>query len=85
MAVRKSLEKFYSQNEQGSLSKGGQGVNDFVDRAMGCAQETLEGILSYMHRECVHPANRYLEEYMESDRDGKFEMDNHLDSLGCTP
>ena len=52
---------------------------------MGCAQETLEGILGYMHRESVHPSGMYLEEYIESDREGKFQMDNYLDSMGCTP
>ena len=43
--------------------------NDFVEEAMGCAQETLEGILSYLHREHVHPHKAYLEQYLKSNRD----------------
>ena len=52
---------------------------------MGCAQEALEGILSYIHRDYTHPTNEYLEEYMASDADGKFNMDNMLDEQGCAP
>ena len=33
----------------------------FLDGQMGCAQETLETILEYIHRESVCP--NYLEEY----------------------
>ena len=75
-AVRKALEKFYNLNEQGA-------VNDFIDREMGCAQETLDGILKYIHREHVHP--QYLETYLSFDREQKFQLDSRLDDKGCTP
>ena len=56
--VRKSLENFLKLNG---------GVNDFADREMGCAQETLDSILGYLHREFLH--QNYLEEYVEMTKD----------------
>ena len=50
---------------------------------MGCAQETFEAILSYLHREYVEP--NYLEAYIKADKDLKFKMDNELDEKGCSP
>ena len=60
--VRKSLDKLYSLNLQGTEKTGGLGLpNNFTDEAMGCAQETFMGILSYLHREHLNPD--YMEEY----------------------
>ena len=50
---------------------------------MECAQETLEAILGYMHREYVEP--NYLETVVQMNKDGKWEMNNRLDDMGCTP
>ena len=50
---------------------------------MGCAQETLQDILNYLHREHMHP--NYLEEYLLMNKDNKFYMDKELDDRGCTP
>jgi hypothetical protein len=40
---------------------------------MGCAQETLEDILNYLHREYLSP--NYLEEYLIMNDDDKFNID----------
>lgn len=48
---------------------------------MGCAQETLETVLEYIHRESVQP--NYLEEYCRAE--DKFSYANKLDDTGCTP
>lgn len=50
---------------------------------MGCAQETLEDILNYLHREYLFP--NYLEQYLMMDKDSKFKMDINLDDTGCAP
>ena len=57
--------------------------NNFVDEAMGCAQETFMGILSYLHREHINP--NYVEEYILADKDGRFMMDEKLDKQTCSP
>jgi hypothetical protein len=46
--VRKSLETLFT-------------LPDFKDGRMGCAEEAFDNILSYLHRECLHP--NYLVEY----------------------
>ncbi|CDW76032.1 inactive ubiquitin carboxyl-terminal hydrolase 53-like [Stylonychia lemnae] len=70
--VRQSLEQiFLDQNE------------DFKDGKMGCAQETLEGILNYLHREYLFP--NYIEQYLLMDKDNKFKLDMDLDGTGCSP
>jgi len=51
--VRSSLEKIFI----GSI--GGQ---SFEKGKMGCAQETFEYILDYLHREYVNP--NYLEDFV---------------------
>ena len=53
----------------------------FLDGQMGCAQETLETILEYIHRESVCP--NYLEAYCKAE--DKFTFANKLDDAGCTP
>lgn len=70
--VRQSLEQIFS-----SLS------NDFSKGKMGCAQETLQDILSYLHREYLFP--NYLEEYLLMNADHKFKINNELDDTGCSP
>ena len=50
---------------------------------MGCAQETFMSILSYIHREHLNP--NYIEEYMQADKNKRFQMDENLDKKRCTP
>ena len=50
---------------------------------MGCAQETLEDIMNYLHREFMYP--NYIEQYLLMDKDAKFKLDNELDDSGCSP
>lgn len=64
---------------------------------MGCAEETLTDILTYLHREYMNP--NYLEEYFlleqhidtdleadqKSEEEYKFHMNKLLDNAGCTP
>jgi hypothetical protein len=50
---------------------------------MGCAQETLEYILDYLHREFVNP--NYLEEFVQANANTKFQLAKKLDDSGCTP
>lgn len=50
---------------------------------MGCAQETLEYILDYLHREFVNP--NYLEEFVQANTNSKFKLAKKLDDSGCTP
>jgi hypothetical protein len=61
---------------------------------MGCAEEALTDILSYLHREYLHP--NYLEEYFllaneeglvdhKTASDYKFEVNKQLDGQGCAP
>lgn len=55
----------------------------FLVGNMGDAQETLEYILSFIHREYVYP--NYLEEYVESNSENKFKLANKVEDMGCTP
>ena len=73
-AVRKSLEK---------LNFGSMAGQAYITGNMGCAQETFEAILGFLHREYVDP--NYLETYVEANDDKKFALDNKLDDMGCTP
>jgi hypothetical protein len=51
---------------------------------MGCAQETLEYILDYLHREYVNP--NFLEEFVGAKTENiKFKIQKKLDDAGCTP
>jgi hypothetical protein len=50
---------------------------------MGDSQETFEAILGFLHREFVDP--NYLQHQIEVNEDGKFKLNNELDSMGCTP
>lgn len=51
---------------------------------MGCALETLEIILDYLHREHVKP--NYLADYVGAKTGRqKFIIQNNLDDTGCTP
>eukprot|EP00347_Sterkiella_histriomuscorum_P007794 403347537 len=70
--VRQSLEQIFSDQNQ-----------DFSLGQMGCAQETLEDILNYLHREYLFP--NYIEQYLLMDKDSKFKLDNDLDDTGCAP
>mmetsp|Transcript_24449 Transcript_24449/g.37913 ORF Transcript_24449/g.37913 Transcript_24449/m.37913 type:complete len:89 (+) Transcript_24449:522-788(+) len=74
--VRHCLQRLHSLTSDDPL-------NSFSDGQMGCAQETFEGILSYLHRLCVHPG--YLDEAVALTTDEKFGLDNKVDSLGCSP
>lgn len=62
--VRYSLRQLHA----GSLTG-----EDFIEGNMGCAQETFDLILGYLHREYIYP--NYLEEHIEGDRDQKFKID----------
>lgn len=70
--VRISLEQIFF-DQSGDFEKG----------KMGCAQETMQDILNYLHREYCFP--NYLEEYLLMDSDDKFKIDNQLDDRGCSP
>ena len=72
--VRNALQK---------INMGTMIGDDFLEGNMGCAQETFEAILCYLHREYIYP--NYLQEYVEANREKKFELDNKLDDMGCTP
>ena len=51
---------------------------------MGCAQETYEKILGFLHRETVDP--NYLEKFCEAgSTESRWQIDNRLDNMGCTP
>lgn len=50
---------------------------------MGCAQETFEYILSFLHREYVKPD--YQEKYNALSANDKFQLDQRLDGQGCSP
>ena len=52
--------------------------------AMGCAQETFEGILRCLHRDWIHPRGTYTEEFLIANPDDRFRIDNKLDSMGCS-
>jgi hypothetical protein len=57
---------------------------DFIEGNMGCAQETLESILNFLHREYVDP--NYLESYCSAGSgENRWQIDNRLDNMGCTP
>ncbi len=49
---------------------GTLGGEAFEKGNMGCAQETLEYILDYLHREFVNP--NYLEEFVSANKNTKF-------------
>ena len=72
--VRESLAK---------LNFGSLAGEAYIEKNMGCAQETFEAILGFLHREHVDP--NYLEKYVEANNDAQFAMDNRLDDMGCTP
>lgn len=73
--VRRSLEQIYTGTLAGAAFSQGQ---------MGCAQETLESILDYLHREYVNP--NFLENYLNAKSDSqKFKIQKSLDDAGCTP
>jgi hypothetical protein len=72
--VRQALEKINYGTLQGA---------DFIEGNMGCAQETLDMILKYLHREVIDP--NYLEQWMASSKESKFQISNRLDDMGCTP
>ena len=59
--VRNALEKIFV---------GTLGGEAFEKGNMGCAQETLEYILDYLHREFVNP--NYLEEFVKANKNTKF-------------
>ena len=52
---------------------------------MGCAQETFEEILGFLHREHVDP--NYLESCFAgvATEKQKWEYENDLNDAGCTP
>ena len=51
---------------------------------MGCAQETFDRILGYIHRELVDP--NYLETFCNAaNSETRWQLDNRLDEMGCTP
>ena len=51
---------------------------------MGCAQETFDQILGFIHREVVDP--NYLQNYCQaSTGESRWEIENRLDDMGCTP
>ena len=51
---------------------------------MGCAEETLDRILGFLHREYVDP--NYLESYCgASTKETRWQIDDRLDNMGCTP
>lgn len=84
--VRTSLEEFFQTTNE-----------DFSDGKMGCAEETLEDILTYLHREYLSP--NYLESYfllqqcIDTDQevddktksDYQFHVNKDLDDQGCSP
>ena len=72
--VRHSLER---------INFGSMSGEAYISGNMGCAQETFEAILGFLHREYVDP--NYLETYVEANDDRRFAMDNRLDDMGCTP
>ena len=59
------------------------GGEAFEKGNMGCAQETFEYILDYLHREFVNP--NYLEEFVKANKNTKFQLAKTLDDSGCTP
>ena len=51
---------------------------------MGCAQETFDRILGFLHREYVDP--NYFETYCLAETgESRWQLDNRLDDTGCTP
>ena len=56
--VRESLAK---------LNFGSLAGEAYIEKNMGCAQETFEAILGFLHREHVDP--NYLEKYVEANND----------------
>lgn len=71
------------RNALNSTRMDGIGYQQFQEGDMECAQETLDEILRYLHREYVDP--NYLETFVQMNADGRWEMNNHLDNMGCTP
>ena len=72
--VRESLAK---------LNFGNMAGEAYIRGNMGCAQETFEAILGFLHREYVDP--NYLESYIAASDNEAWRMDNRLDDMGCTP
>lgn len=64
------LEPKHIRNSLQQLNFGTIKELDFIEGNMGCAQETLEMILGYLHREYVCP--NYLEGWVSSNKDVKF-------------
>ena len=51
---------------------------------MGCAQETFDKILGFLHREHVDP--NYLETYCAAKtKESRWKIDDILDDMGCSP
>ena len=60
------------------------GGQDFQEGNMGCAQETFEKIMNFLHREYVDP--NYLVSFCRATRgEDRWQMGNRLDEMGCTP
>lgn len=60
----KVIEPFHVRNALSSLNFDSIGGQDFSEGNMGCAQETFDRILGFLHRECVDP--NYLESYCQA-------------------
>jgi hypothetical protein len=54
---------------------------DLLEGNMGCAQETLDMILKYLHREFIDPNYIKICENPET----RFQLINQLDDMGCSP
>lgn len=78
------IEPWHVRNALSQLNFDSIGGQDFVEGNMGCAQETLDRILGFLHREYVDP--NYLDSYCSATSgETRWQIDHRLDEMGCTP